>query len=522
MTTHALSPAPDALKPDDDVLIPLMGDWLCDRAHEQPDDVATVDLGMHSRSTTYGDMYDRSRRIASVLARTFGVKRGDRVMVLAYNAGDLYQILFACWRLGAVYMPVNWRLAPPEVAAIAADATPVVVIFDRAYAHLVDGLNLPSWERDEGAPGSSFETDLASTEPWQDFVTPDLDAMTTLLYTSGTTGQPKGVISTWRMQAMAVNQAKATNLGRDTKTLTAAPMFHTAGLNSFSLPSFYYGGTAHIMRQWDPELALKCLSDPALGITHTLAVPVQFQMMIQCEGFEDATFPTVQRAGAGGAPVTEDLLMQFQSRGMTLCNSYGMTEVFGVAILPPELAREKLGAAGFPVAGTDIRSADQTDKPLGPNETGEIQIKSRGVTPGYWQAPELTAKAFTADGWFKTGDMGWLDEDGALYVVDRKKDMYISGGENVYPAEVENALATLPEIAQCAVIGVPDEKWGEVGHAVVVLKDGRDLDADTLRKRCTDLIAKYKVPKHVTFVAELPRSGQGKVLKTELRKRYAR
>ena len=299
-------------------------------------------------------------------------------------------------------------------------------------------------------------------------------------------------------------------------------MFHTAGLNSFSLPLFYYGGTVHIMRQWDADVALRYLSDPKVGITHTLGVPVQFQMMTQCDGFDDATFTTVERAGAGGAPVTEELLSTFQSKGMTLCNSYGMTEVFGVATLPPDMARTKLGAVGFPVTGTDLRIADDNDKSVPSNCVGEVQIKSRGVTPGYWQAPELTARAFTTDGWFKTGDMGRLDEDGALFVVDRKKDMYISGGENVYPAEVENALATLPEISQCAVIGVPDDRWGEVGHAVIMLKDRAQIDGETVRHRCKELLAKYKVPKHVSFVDEIPRSGQGKVLKNELRDRYAR
>ncbi len=505
-----------------------MGDWLHGRAQEHPDAPATIDLTKNEKGeaeegrTTYGEMHDRSQRIASVLANTYGIKAGDRVMVLGYNAGDLYQILFACWRLGAVYMPVNWRLAPPEVAAIVADATPSLIIADYDFEPLASGHDLPVWERNETSDEKPFETAIASTAPWQDFVACDPDAMTTLLYTSGTTGQPKGVISTWRMQALAVNQAQHVNLGPHTKTLTAAPMFHTAGLNSFSLPLFRYGGLVHIMRQWDPDLALRYLSDPDIGITHTLGVPVQFQMMTQCEGFADATFPTVERAGAGGAPVTEELLTTFQNKGMTLCNSYGMTEVFGVATLPPETVCTKLGAVGFPVTGTELRIADGADRPMGANEVGEVQIKSRGVTPGYWQAPDLTAQAFTSDGWFKTGDMGRLDEDGALYVVDRKKDMYISGGENVYPAEVENALAILPEIAQCAVIGVPDEQWGEVGHAVIVLKDGQQLDEESVQGRCADLLAKYKVPKHVSFVDEIPRSGQGKVLKNELRKRYAR
>lgn len=509
----------DALS--DEVLTPLLGDWLHARAQDHPDDIASVDLAS-GRRTTYAEMLSRSQRIAAVLSETYGAGLGDRVMVVAYNSTDLYEILLACWRIGAVYMPINWRLAPPEVKTITADGTPTCVIADRAFESLVSDLDIPIWWREEDSPQDPFEQLIKAVDPHEGFVTPDLDAMTTLLYTSGTTGQPKGVISTWRMQAMAVNQAKLTDLGRDTRTLTAAPMFHTAGLNSFSLPLFYYGGIVHIMRHWDPDAALKILSDPEFSITHTLGVPVQFQMMTQCEGFADARFDTVKRAGAGGAPVPEDLLEQFQSRGMTLCNSYGMTEVFGVATLAPELARTKLGSVGFPVTGTEIRIADDSDKPVAANTSGEIQIKSRGVTPGYWKAPELTAASRTADGWYKTGDIGRLDEEGALYVVDRKKDMFISGGENVYPAEVENVLATFPEIAQSAVVGVPDDRWGEVGHAVIVLANGAHLDQDMVQERCREQLARYKVPKHVSFTDELPRSGQGKVLKTELRKTYGR
>jgi fatty-acyl-CoA synthase len=198
-----------------------------------------------------------------------------------------------------------------------------------------------------------------------------------------------------------------------------------------------------------------------------------------------------------------------------------MTEVFGVATLPPERAQDKLGAVGWPVIGSEVRIADDSDTPVANGVTGEIQIKSEGVTPGYWNAPEQSAASRTADGWHKTGDVGRLDDDGALYVVDRKKDMFISGGENVYPAEIENVLADWPEVREAAVIGVPDENWGEVGHAIIVLTTGAALDLHEVQQRCTERLARFKVPKHVSFIDALPRSAQGKVLKTELRDRYA-
>lgn len=509
----------------DQTLTPYLSDWLKARAADHPDDLAMVDL-FSGRQTTYEKMCERSCRIAGVLKNTYGIRPGDRVMVAAYNDTDLYEILFACWRLGAIYMPVNWRLAPPELKAITADATPSLVIADRDFESLVDGLDLPVWWRDRDAALNPFEDAITAATPVEAFATPDFERCTNLLYTSGTTGQPKGVISTWRMQAMAVQQAEHVLLGSATKTLTAAPMFHTAGLNSFALPLFYYGGTVHIMRHWDADAALKYLSNPELGITHTLGVPVQFQMMTQCDGFEEATFDSVERAGVGGAPVPEDLLYKFQAKGMTLCNSYGMTEVFGVATLPPEKARDKLGSVGWHVIGTEIRIADDDDQPVAVNVSGEIQIKSRGVTPGYWQAPDLTTASrpilsVTSDGWYRTGDIGRFDDEGALYVVDRKKDMFISGGENVYPAEVENALAMIPEVREAAVIGVTDDRWGEVGHAIVVLHDDNALDAGAVRTRCAEHLAKYKVPKHVSFTDALPRSAQGKVQKQDLKERYA-
>ncbi|NKB43175.1 MAG: AMP-binding protein [Alphaproteobacteria bacterium] len=503
----------------DEQLVPYLCDWLAIQANAAPNTLALFDLATR-RQTSYHSMYDRSRRIASILVTQYGVNPGDRVMVVAYNSTDLYEILFACWRIGAIYMPVNWRLATPEIVAIVDDAEPTMMIADTSFESTVSDLDLPVLWRAE-TEDDPFETAVSAAEPWDQFVEPDLDATTNLLYTSGTTGRPKGVISTWRMQAMAVNQAAHTILGSATRTLTAAPMFHTAGLNSFALPLFYYGGTVHIMRHWDPVAALSYLSDPDLGITHTLGVPVQFQMMTQCDDFEDATFPSLERAGVGGAPVTEELLTQYQQKGLMLCNSYGMTEVFGVATLPPDQAQKKLGCVGWAVEGTEIRIADDKDTPVPHDTIGEIQIKSEGVTPGYWQAPDLTASTRTSDGWFRTGDMGRFDQEGALYVVDRKKDMFISGGENVYPAEIENVLALFPEIAEAAVIGVSDAQWGEVGHAVVVLKQNHVLDKENIRERCSEHLARYKVPKHVSFADNLPRSAQGKVQKKELKETYA-
>lgn len=503
----------------DHTLLPLIGDWLAARVAQNPGALALHDLATDRRHS-YQDFLARSQRIAGVLRDTYDVGPGDRVMVLAHNSTDLYEILLACWRIGAVYMPVNWRLAAVEIAAIAADATPAVIICDEEFNDLISGLDIAVWARTLN-DDDPFERAISTADPVTTFYEATPDTLTTLLYTSGTTGEPKGVIGTWRMQAMAVQQAAHVLMGDRTHTLTSAPMFHTAGLNSFSLPSFFYGGAVHIMRRWDPALALACLSDADMGITHTLGVPVQFYQMASLPEFEAATFPTVDRAGVGAAPVTEDLLKTFQDKGLKLCNSYGMTEVLGVATLPPDQAQNKLGSVGWPVTGSDVRIADDSDIEVAAGVAGEIQIKSEGVTPGYWNNPDQTAASRTADGWYRTGDVGRMDEDGALYIVDRKKDMFISGGENVYPAEIENVLADWPEIREAAVIGVPDETWGEVGHAVVALSGQATFDLDEFQHRCSERLARFKVPKHLSFIDALPRSAQGKVLKTELRDRYA-
>jgi fatty-acyl-CoA synthase len=285
------------------------------------------------------------------------------------------------------------------------------------------------------------------------------------------------------------------------------------------MPVFHYGGTLCVMKKWDPRRFLAMLTDPDAGITHCLGVPVQYAMMAELPEFAHATFPTLRVAGVGAAPVSTDLLGVWAEKGVHLAQSYGLTEAFSVAILPPRQAPSRVGSAGHRMMHTRLRIADEAGTRLPPGEVGEIQIKGPAVTPGYWKAPEETAKAF-ADGWFRTGDAGRLEPDGTLYIVDRYKDMYISGGENVYPAEVENVLCQLPQVAAAAVIGVDDDKWGQAGLAVVQLRAGESLDEEALLAHCGTRLARYKLPRHVRFVEALPISAQGKVLKQELKREY--
>jgi fatty-acyl-CoA synthase len=343
-----------------------------------------------------------------------------------------------------------------------------------------------------------------------------------LLYTSGTTGRPKGVIYTHRMtQNIVVHAMLHARVGSHTRCLTYAPLFHAAGLNAIAMPVFHSGGALFVMRRWDTRECFGYLTDAQLGITHTVGVPTNYIMMSELPEFEHATFPTLEVAGVGSAPVSLDLLETWAAKGLDLAQSFGMTEVFSVAFCPPEKARENIGSAGHALMHVEVQIGDPQGNEVPRDTVGEIQVKGPGVTPGYWQDPELTAAAFTPNGWFRTGDAARMTADGIVFIVDRIKDMLISGGENVYPAEVEQVIASFHEVAQVAVIGVPDAKWGEVGLALLLLRHGVTLSTEQVMERCRERLARYKVPKFIRFVDELPLSPQGKILKKALRQQYA-
>ena len=500
----------------------LVADWLAHHARTRPAHTAVIDLAT-GRRFSYAAWYPRVAGLAGAL-RERGVGPGDRVLVLARNSTDVYETMFACWRLAAVFTPVNWRLSAAEIADIIADATPVLVVVDEEFESLLPALpTLPvRLCRRPGGAASDYERAIAAANPVWDFAAVGLETMNTLLYTSGTTGRPKGVIGNWRMTTVMLLQAGISGgLSPDCVTLTAAPQFHTAGLNSFATALIHLGGTLAVMAVWEPGEALRLLADPGLGVTHTLGVPTQFLLMTRQPTFGEYSFPSLRMAAVGGAPPTPTLMETCAAHGLPLTPGYGMTECFGVTQISAEVARRKPGAVGWPALYTELRVADAAGQPLAVGDVGEIQIRSAGVTPGYWNQPEATAAAFV-DGWYRTGDLGYFDDEGLLFVVDRQKDMFISGGENVYPAEVENVIAALPEVLQVAVIGVPHDTWGEVGAAYCLLRPGHAMPpAEELDRRCRERLAAFKVPRSFHFVDALPMSAQGKVLKTELRKRHA-
>jgi len=495
-------------------------DWLEYYAEFDPARVAAVDLAT-GRRRTYGEFNDRATRLASAFRERFGVESGDRVALLAHNSTDHFETLFACWKLGAIFVPMNWRLSAPETAAILEHCEPRLVLHDAEFADRLALAQMPLVARTPGLPDCGYEALIAAHEPNVAMEHVDFDTINLLLYTSGTTGRPKGVIYTHRMTSnIVLHAALHARVRAGSRTLTYAPLFHAAGLFAVTLPQFHFGGSVVVMKTFDARECLRLLSDPAMAITHTVGVPTTYILMSHAPEFATVTFPTLELAGVGAAPVPLHLLETWARKGLWLSQSYGMTEVFSVSFCPPEHAREKIGSAGHALMHVRVQIGNEHGVELPRETVGEIQVRGPGVTPGYWHDPLASAAAFTVDGWFHTGDAGRMTADGTLYVVDRLKDMFISGGENVYPAEIENAIGALGEVRHCAVIGVPDATWGEVGLAIVMLRPGRTLDASHVLAHCRERLAPYKVPRQVIFVSELPLNPQGKVLKKDLRRAF--
>jgi fatty-acyl-CoA synthase len=497
-------------------------DWIAHFGRRTPDKIAAVDLGS-GRRFSYAQFDIRISRLATHL-RGLGIVSGDRVAVLALNTTDTLEVQFACGRLGAVFLPLNTRLTVPELHYIVGDSSPALMIHDSDLAETALAVaklcKVPSTLL--LGPGGSYEAAIAAARPLDRAEPVTLDDISTIMYTSGTTGQPKGAIITHGMTFWnCVNLGGPAYISPSSVLLTVLPLFHTGGLNCYTNPVLHAGGTVLIMRAFDPGQALALISDPAQRINQFFGVPSIYQFMAQHPGFASADFSRLSIGGVGGAPMPVPLLKTWEARGVALQQGYGMTETSpAVLSLDREDAVRKAGSSGKPVLHTEVRIVrpDGTDAAVG--ELGELWVKGPNVTPGYWNRPDANAASFT-DGWLHTGDATRIDEDGFYYIVDRWKDMYISGGENVYPAEVESVLHQLGAIAEAAIIGVPDEQWGEVGMAVVAVKPGQELTEADIHAHCAANLARFKCPRLIRFVDALPRNATGKIHKPTLRKEFA-
>jgi fatty-acyl-CoA synthase len=496
-------------------------DWIRHHARRVPHQAACIDL--HSgRRFTYAQMDGRVDRAAAFLAGACGIGRGDRVAVLAPNTTDIFEIQFACVRLGAIFVPLNWRLTVPELTYILGDAAPKALVHDESFADAAAALQSAcgiAVTVQTGGAGNAYEHGLARAGAPPAPAALVHDDIWTIMYTSGTTGHPKGAIITHGMTFWnAVNLGGPALVDPLTVHLAVLPLFHTGGLNCYANPVFHAGGTVAVMREFDPGRCLALLADRGNGLTHFFAVPAHYLFMSQHPDFAATDLSHLKVCGVGGAPCALSILQAWADKGLPLAQGFGMTETSpAVMVLDAGMALAKAGSVGLPVLHNEVRLVDENgDDVTAPETIGELWVKGPNITPGYWNRPEATAEAIT-DGWLHTGDAAVRDADGHYRIVDRWKDMYISGGENVYPAEVENVIYQLPAVAEVAVIGVPDPRWGEVGEAVIAVKPGHTLaEADVLR-HCRDRLARFKQPKSVRFVAALPRNATGKVLKRELR-----
>ena len=498
-------------------------DWIAHFARRIPHKVAAVDLAS-DRRFTYAELDARISRLAAHLREELKVAHGDRVAVLALNTTDTLEIQFACGRLGAVFVPLNTRLTVPELHFIVGDCAPKVMVHDADLAETALAVaRLCNTASTLGlGPDGTYERAIASAKPLANSEAVTLDDISTIMYTSGTTGLPKGAIITHGMTFWnCVNLGGPAYISPSSVLLTVLPLFHTGGLNCYTNPVLHAGGTVLIMRQFDPGHALKLISDPAQGINAFFGVPSVYQFMAQHPAFASADFGRLIIGGVGGASMPVPLLEVWEARGVALQQGYGMTETSpAVLVLDREDAARKAGSAGKPVLHTEARVVrpDGTDCAAG--ELGELWVKGPNITPGYWNRPDANASSFT-DGWLHTGDATRVDDEGFYYIVDRWKDMYISGGENVYPAEVENVLHQLAPIAEAAVIGMPDTQWGEIGLAIIAVKPGQSLTENEILAHCANNLARFKCPRLIRFVDALPRNATGKIHKPTLRKNFS-
>ena len=489
-------------------------DYVRLHAAGQPDRLACVDLAS-GRRWTYVQL-DRSIACCVSVLVDRAILPGDRVAMLARNSVWQLIVQQALMRIGAILAPLNWRLSPSELDALFDDCQPALLLVDEVGGPLADACA-------HRCARSSLADLIAAADRAQPAAPGhlgDADQPSLLLFTSGTSGRSKGVIVTERNAFFTA--ANFTVLGRvDNRSvfLCDSPMFHVIGVLTSLRPVLMQGGTVYISAGFDATATYRRLADPELGITHYFCVPQMAQMLRGAEGFDPASLRHLRALFTGGAPNPPENIRLWLSEGVRMVDGFGMTEVGTVLGMPieSEIIAEKAGSAGLPAPTLSLRIVSEDGLEVPANTVGELQIAGPNVTPGYWRRPSETEAAFTRDGWFRTGDLGRRDADGFVFLVDRRKDMFISGGENVYPAEVERVLAAYPGVSDVAVIGVASAEWGEVGTAFVACRPDDAPGADELAAFCRKHLARYKVPTSFRFVEALPRTASGKVQKHLLR-----
>lgn len=502
-------------------------DYLSKRDVFSPDAEALVDATTGKRYT-YGEFNSRANKVANFLQREMGFEKGDRLCILAQNSLEYWEAFFGCQKCGGIFSPLNWRLVARELVGLVDDLSPSVFLYDSESASVVSELKkevaVAHWialDSGKAVEGSLSYVELMNKS---DFSPPQAveisyDDPMGIVFTGGTTGLPKGALITYRQVAFNTLSTIRDILPGDVY-INHLPLFHVGGLYVYAVPLFILGGKVVQMKKWDLEQLIGLINKEKPDFF--FAVPTQYRMLMNHHGFAAIDFNSVRFLTSGGEALPLDIIKTYRdTHGVKFKQGFGMTEVGpGCFALDSWDAERKIGSIGTPNFFIDAKVVHpDTGKECSANEAGELLFKGPSVTAGYWNRPELNRALLDEEGWFRTGDMVYFDDDGYFYVVDRVKDMFISGGENVYPREIEKVLETHPKIAQVQVIGVADSKWGEVGRAIVILKSGQQATADEIISFCGDKLAKFKIPKSVVFTDSFAPyiSGAGKILKRRLR-----
>lgn len=490
-----------------------MHDWTSKWALYSPNKTALKEYET-GRTLTYGQLNRLGNRVAHHLRRAYGVAKGDRVALLAENCIEYVVLFAAAQKLGFILVPLNYRLAAPEIDFLLRNAEPRLVLAEAKYQTLLEGApalaQIPhQWTLEALANLANPTTDYPDD---QHFPAVELtnDDPVFILYTSGTTGFPKGALYTHGMLFWnSINTAISLIVNSESRTLNVMPPFHTGGWNVLVTPFLHHGGYTCLFKKFDPAAVLHALETERC--TLFMGVPTMLKMLADEPAFERADFSSLHYLIVGGEPMPIPLIERWHDKGVFVRQGYGMTEVGpNLTSLHQDDAVRKKGSIGRPNFYVQVRIASLKTQTSNLETVGELLLRGPMVTPGYWRNPEATAAALR-DGWFHSGDMARLDAEGYLFIVDRIKNMFISGGENVYPAEVERVLLQHPAVAEVAVTGVPDEKWGEVGRAYIVLRPGQTATESELLEHCRAHLAKFKVPRSAVFVEALPKTDTGKI-----------
>ena len=485
-------------------------DWLHKRSMISPDRIALLNAATDDR-IDYRTLDDRASKWARYMC-DHGIVKGDRVVFISTNHTICFEILFACGKIGAVFVPLNWRLAPAEIESITKNCTPSLLFYKKELQLLVSSISTccPQLCIDDVAgevysvdKGMSYSPILSLSDPWL------------MIYTGGTTGSPKGVVLSHKsVTSNALNTVVSWNLIEEDCTVTYLPTFHTGGLNALSIPLLMIGGKVVVAERFDPEQVILALNE--YGCSIVLLVPTMYHLLMEKDEFKSTLFPKMKVFLSGGAPCPGKVYEFFKEKGIPFKEGYGLTEA-GPNNFYIDPSRMKKGSVGKAMMLNRVKVIDDEGNPVGQGEVGELLLGGDHLFKEYWKNPEQTQKVIQ-DGWLHTGDLAKFDEDEDYYIVGRKKDMIISGGENIYPQELEHWISEHPAVSECAVIGLPHEKWGEVVTAFISLQKGAGISTEDVKAFCLQKFGKYKIPKDYHFVKELPKTDVGKVNKQALTK----